>query len=402
MNKARLFAAALALSMPLAACKGAGGHTVTIGVAGPIGKPNGRSLRLAAEMAAEEINAAGGVGGDTLKLVIEDDNGDASQAIEVAARLRANPAVLAVIGHVNSGATLAAAPVYNETFDRTDGGSAGAADSAKGKARADSLRGTSPLVEISPASSGMELTSAGEWTFRTVPTDREHGPVLARQALRLGRQKAAILYSNDDYGRGVMTSFADAFRGERGQVVESDPYLPAAVDSSDGLAPYLVRAMRNGAQALVIAGAADRATSIIASARRLGFTGPILGGDGLTSLKDSTVADGLYVSSAWLPDRPDRQSQEFVQRYFQKYHEYPDHRGANAYDLVYLLKEAIEKAGPSRGAIRDYLAQVGRDGHPPFVGRATGRIAFDENGDVVGRDVTIGVVRGKRLVTAAQ
>src|SRR5437764_15314275 len=100
MNKARLFAAALALSVPLAACGGGSGDTVTLGIAGPINKPNGRSLRLAAEMAAEEINAGGGVGGRHLNLVIEDDNGDASQAIEVAARLRENPAVLAVIGHV--------------------------------------------------------------------------------------------------------------------------------------------------------------------------------------------------------------------------------------------------------------------------------------------------------------
>jgi branched-chain amino acid transport system substrate-binding protein len=400
MNKARVFAAALALSMPLAACKGDGGGTVTIGVAGPITMPNGRSLRLAAEMAVAEINADSGIAGRHVQLVIEDDNGDASQAIDVAARLRANPAVLAVIGHVNSGATLAAAPIYNETFEAGGSAAGGGVDSAGRKARADSLRGTSPLVEISPASSGMELTSAGVWTFRSVPTDLEHGPVLARQALKLGRRKAVILFSNDDYGRGVMNSFADAFRRAQGQVVESDPYLPGAVENSDGLAPYLTRAMRNGADALVIAGAADRATVIIAAARRLGFTGPILGGDGLTSLKDSAVADGLYVSSAWLPDRASEGSRRFVQAYQARYHELPDHRGANAYDLVYLLKEAIEKGGASREAIRDYLAGLGRNGRAAFEGRATGRIAFDENGDVVGRDVTIGVVRERRLVTA--
>jgi branched-chain amino acid transport system substrate-binding protein len=401
MKKARLLAAALVLLAPLgAACKGGSGDTITIGVAGPINKPNGRSLRMAAEMAAEEINKANLIPGKTIRLAVEDDNGDASQAIEVAARLRANPAVLAVIGHVNTGATLAAAPIYNETFGGSDSNAGnGSGDSAQGKARADSLRGTSPLVEISPASSGMELTQAGDWTFRSVPTDREHGPVLARQVIRLGRSRAAILFSNDDYGRGVMTSFADAFQHERGTIVESDPYLPSAVDGTDGLAPYLTRAMRSGADALVIAGAADKATVIIGAARRLGFTGPILGGDGLTSLKDSAVADGLYVSSAWLPDRADAGSQDFVRRYYERYHELPDHRGANAYDLMYLLADAIKNAGASREAIRDYLAQVGRS-RPAFNGTATGKIAFDENGDVVGRDVMIGVVRDRKLVTA--
>jgi branched-chain amino acid transport system substrate-binding protein len=256
MIKARLAAAALALCVPLWAC-GGDKEPLTLGVAGPIAKANGRSLKLAAEMAVEEINKAGGVGGRNLQLVIEDDNGDAGTAIEVAARLRANPAVLAVIGHVNSGATLAAAPIYNESGG---GGEARAgADSSKA-VRAD-IHGTDPLVEISPASSQAEITTAGDYTFRTVPSDLDHGPVLARQAAeKLGRQRAAILFSNDDYGRGVMASFADAFRKQGRQVVESDPYLPGSVDNSNGLEPYLSRAMRNGADALVIAGAADRAT----------------------------------------------------------------------------------------------------------------------------------------------
>jgi branched-chain amino acid transport system substrate-binding protein len=394
MSKARPAAALLAALLAGAALAcGGDQEPYVIGVAGPIQKPNGRSLKLAVEMAVEEINHAGGVDGHPIQLQIEDDGGDASKAIEVAARLRANPAVLAVIGHINSAATLNAAPIYNETFQ---GGGDARSDSAGTRSE---LRGTRPLVEISPASSGIDITTAGEWTFRTVPTDLEHGPVLAQLAgQRLGRGRAAILYTNDDYGRGVMASFGAAFRRVGKQVVESDPYVPAMIATSGDLAPYLSRAVRNGADALVIAGQADGAMRIIGQARRMGFTGPILGGDGLTSLKDSAAAEGLFVSSAWLPDRSDPAAQAFVEAYHQKYGEYPDHRGANAYDIVYLLAQAIREGATSRAEIRGYLAGVTRD--KPFIGKATGRIAFDANGDPVGRDVTVGVVRGKRLVTA--
>ena len=397
MRKARLYAAALAfvLSGSLGAC-GGGKDEYVIGVAGPIQKPNGRSLKMAAEMAVKEINDAGGVDGHPIRLQIEDDGGDAGKAIEVAARLRANPAVLAVIGHINSAATLNAAPVYNGDFSSVDA----QADTGKQQRSRAELKGTQPLVEISPASSGIDITTAGEWTFRTVPTDLEHGPVLARLAGQtLGRGRAAILYTNDDYGRGVMASFGDAFRRLGKQVVESDPYIPSLIAPSGDLEPFLARAVRNGADALVIAGQADGATRIIQRARQLGFTGPIMGGDGLTSLKDSASATGLFVSSAWLPDRADPAAQEFVRRYEAAYHEYPDHRGANAYDLVYLLAQAIKSGGASRAGIRDYLAGVGTR-QPAFVGRATGKIAFDANGDPVGREVTVGVVRDRKLVTA--
>jgi branched-chain amino acid transport system substrate-binding protein len=398
MSKVRHFAAALVIVLAGAgamACSGNGDEYV-IGVAGPIQKPNGRSLKMAAEMAVKEINDAGGIDGRKIRLQIEDDGGDASRAIESAARLRANPAVLAVIGHVNSGATLNAAPVYNGDFDESD---AAGADSAGRTERAE-LKGTHPLVEISPASSGIDITNAGEWTFRSVPTDLEHGPVVAHAVGEtMGRQRAAILYTNDDYGRGVMTSFGDAFRRLGRQVVTRDPYVPAMIASSDGLSAYLARAIRNGADAIVIAGQVDGATRIIGQARAMGFKGPILGGDGLTSLKDSASGDGLFISSAWLPDRADPAAQEFVRKYYETYHEYPDHRGANGYDLVYLLAAAIKDGGASRQQIRDYLAGVGTK-RPAFVGRATGKLAFDANGDATGREVTVGVVRGRRLVTS--
>lgn len=386
--RVRALHALLALLL-LPACRG-GEEAVTIGVAGPVQKATGASMKRAVEMAMEEINATEEKlgNGRLLRLRIEDDNGDPNQAIRVATELRRDPAVVAVIGHVNSGATIEAAPVYNRT---------------RGEVADDSvLSGTDPLVEISPASSSPDVTGQGEWTFRIAPTDLAHAPVLARHARQLlGRSRAALLYSNDDYGRGLMAGFADQFRRGGGTVVSADPYLPAAAEATDGLEPYLQRALRANPDVLVIAGPADGALGIIRTARRLGFDGPIMGGDGLTSLKDAgALTEGLFVSSAYLPDRADTASQSFVRRYRERYKELPDHRGAMAYDLVHLLARAIRERGADREAIREYLAGM-RDQSRAYQG-VSGTMWFDEHGDVQGKEVVVGVVRGKSLVTASR
>lgn len=381
---------ALLLLAALAACDGGGGGgDVVLGVAGPLSQASGASLQKAVLMAVDEINAAGGVDGDSLRLELKDDRADKNAAIEVARALRNDPRVLAVVGHVQSGATLAAAPVYNMSADAAE------ADSL--------LEGTTPLAQVSPASSSVDVTRAGEYTFRIAPTDEQHAPALAAWARQLGRSRAAVLYSNDDYGRGVANNFATSFREMGGQVVSRDPYLPSVVEAAGGLEPYLARVFRRGADALVIAGPADGALDVVRTARRMGFAGPILGGDGLTSLKDAgEVADGLFVSSAYLPDRDTEESRRFVQKYQERYGELPDHRGAMAYDLVHLLAREIRGGARDREAVRRALASV--QGSRAYEG-VSGHVEFDENGDVVigdQKDVAVGVVRGGRLVTARQ
>ncbi|HLM69458.1 MAG TPA: ABC transporter substrate-binding protein, partial [Longimicrobium sp.] len=103
----------MALCAVLAACGGPSGDRIYIGVAGPLSAANGLSMRRAAEMAAAEINASGGIGGDSIELVFKDDGADPQKAITVAGELKADPRILAVIGHVNSSASLRAATIYN-------------------------------------------------------------------------------------------------------------------------------------------------------------------------------------------------------------------------------------------------------------------------------------------------
>lgn len=329
-------------------------------------------MRLAADLAIEEINRAGGVRGRPLELLVVDDSADAEVAARVARDLVMNPAVVAVVGHLTSSATIAAAPVYNRR-DR-------------------------PVAAITPSASNPTIGTLGPYTFRACPHDLVHGTRLARWAQeRLAARRAGVLYLNDDYGRGMRAAFSQSFTALGGTVVSEDPYL-LTVESFE---PYLSRLRAlGGVDVLMIAGFRTGAERILATLDSLDLEPTILGGDGLTGIERSAVgAEGVYISEAYLPDRPGRRNEAFVAAYRAAFGDRPlDHRGATTYDIVYLLARAVAQAGPDREAIREYLAGVGT-ATPPFDG-VTGVIAFDEDGEVPAKDVVIGVVRDGRIVTA--
>ncbi len=375
--------AALALALLLAGCGGGSDEPIRIGLAGPLDQANGRSMKMAAEMAVKEINDAGGIDGRMLVLEERDDKADPKVAINVARHLRDSSEVVAVIGHVNSTATLEAAKVYNDESGSHE---------------------KPPVPQISPASSSPLVSEAGPWTYRVCPSDLLHGPRVANLAYsRLGSRRAAVLYTNDAYGRGVAETFATAFQQAGGTVVSRDPYLKATVEADGAVDAFLARAIRRGMDALMIAGQADVGVRIVRDARRLGFTGPVVGADGMTGAKDAgAAAEGIYVSSAFLPDRSAPKAREFVQAYSKQYKELPDHRGAMTYDAIKLVAQAIGEVGADREALRGYLDRVGRQGGVPAFEGVSGTIAFDEKGDVPGKEVVVGVVRGGRLVSVQQ
>lgn len=363
-----------ALLIGLSACGPRQSDEIVIGLAGPIGQSSGHSFRLGAELAVEELNARGGIEGRRLRLEIKDDEASREKAIQVAAELKDDPRVVAVVGHVGSAMSIEAARIYN-----------------------DPVRG---VLQISPASSSPELSTAGEWTFRVCPTDLQHGPALAHWTRHeLGLERAAVLYANDEYGRNLLETYVNAFESAGGTIIGRDPFIPSLMEDDAMLDPYLERALRDGMDALVVVGQAPEALKILRAARRLGFDGAFLGADGITNLKDEgEIANGVYITSAFLPDRDTPAARAFVERYRQRYDELPDHRGAMAYDAVLLIAQALEEVGTDRAALRDYVATIGNE-RPAFEG-VSGTIRFDRNGDVIEKDVVIGVVQDGELRTA--
>lgn len=338
---------------------------IRIGLAGSLSDPVGVPMKQAAELAVEEINAQGGVEGRLLELIQRDDYADPDSAVFVASDLY-DSGVSAVIGHLFSGMTLAAAPVYNG--------------------------GANPVAAISPSSSSPDISTAGDYTFRICPSDLAHGTALARwvyDTLRL--ERGAVLYLNDQYGRGVRQTFVRDFTRRGGVLQSIDPYL----GDSPQVGPYLDRLAKIGGTGfLVVAGNRGEAEEILRQARRRGLTMPVVGGDGLEGIEAAgALAEGIYLSSAYLPTLATAANKTFIKAYRRKFPSagLPNQPAAATYDAVYLLRDVMARAGSKREDVRRELARVGTRA-PAFRG-VTGTVAFDSKGDVPNQAVYIGVVR---------
>jgi branched-chain amino acid transport system substrate-binding protein len=356
--------ALLVVSLLVHGCGNAPGGAVRIGVAGSFSDPIGLPMKLAAQMAAEEINAAGGINGRRLELILRDDYADPDSAIFVASDLYAS-GVTAVVGHIFSGMTLAAAPIYNG--------------------------GKNPVVAISPSSSSPEVAGAGDYTFRLCPSDLAHGTVLAhwvRDQLHFAR--GAVLYLNDGYGRGIRQTFVSEYTRLGGNLLSVDPYLGDRPE----VGPYMDRLARGEhPEFLIVAGNIAEAEEILRQARKRGLTMPVLGGDGLEGIQEAgALAEGVYLSSPYFPSVPSAANRRFVGAWRAKYPSagMPNQPAAATYDAIYLLRDVIERAGTDRAAVRRALAEVGSV-QPAYEG-VTGTVAFDVNGDVPNQNVYVGVV----------
>ncbi len=248
------------------------------------------------------------------------------------------------------------------------------------------------MAAISPSSSSPDVSTAGDYTFRICPSDLAHGAALARwvhDTLRLKR--GAVLYLNDQYGRGVRQIFVRDFNRRGGVLQSIDPYL----GDTPSVGPYLDRlAKMGGTEFLVVAGNRAEAEEILRQARRRGLRMPVLGGDGLEGIEAAgSLGDGVYLSSAYLATLATPANKAFIQAYTRKFPTagLPNQPAAATYDAVYLLRDVLSRAGSRRADVRRELARVG-SGAPAFQG-VTGTVVFDAKGDVPNQTVHIGVVR---------
>jgi branched-chain amino acid transport system substrate-binding protein len=290
------------------------------------------------------------------------DRGDPETAIGVADSLVNDPAVLAVVGHVYSGATIQAASRY-----------------------------TGRLPALATSATSPEISRLGDWIFRVASSDSANAVALAGAAQGMGK-RVAILYSNDNYGQGLARNFASALQAAGGSVVEMDPFL----DGSEDFRPYLLRMKGRGVDLVFVAGLQDPAARAIQQAQEIGLAARFVGGDGIEGLASMGPRyDGTAVGILFHPQMSDS-ARAFVQRYRARYKEDPDSQAALAYDAVRMLARALEDGRRDPESIRGWLAGVGRDGRgssPAFEGVA-GRVQFDEHGDPVNKRFTMGVIQG--------
>jgi branched-chain amino acid transport system substrate-binding protein len=345
------------LASLLAACgqdggKNAASDTIRIGLAAPISGTQaqyGQAFKNGAELAAKQINDAGGIDGKRVEIVVEDDKGDPNEAVNVANKFVSDKSISAVVGHFNSSATLATAPIYNKN----------------------------KIVQISPASSAPAVTDAGEYTFRVITTDAFQADYLAQWSKELGYSKVALIYEQSDFGLGLLDVYQKSAPGNGIEVVAAEAYNPGDKDFST----VLTKIKEKQPEAIFIGGFYNEAALIAQQAGKLNFDVDFIGVDSLYSealleLGGASV-EGFKLIGFFYPGGNNEEATKFAEAYQEAYNSKPDTYAAYSYVATSVVIEAIKEKGADRENIKSFLETL-----KDYKG-ATGVISFDENGDVI-------------------
>lgn len=334
--------------------------TVKIAVAGPLSgnyAQYGEYLKRSAELAAADINAAGGVSGMQIEIIAEDDQMDPRQAATVAQRLSARGDIVGVVGHFSSTSSLAAQPIYARNS----------------------------IVMISPSSTSPDLAGKPNF-FRTAVTDEVVSRQLADYAVEtLGAKRIAVLYQT---GTATITQaeiFEARARELGAEILLSEGHEPERVDFQ----AVMTRLAPMNPDLLFTPTFTVEASRIARQAREAGIQASMMGTDGLFDTQllrlGGDATDGYYAAAFFhhTIDRPE--ARHYVETYQAKFGEYPEGYGANAYDAVGLIAWAVGRVGTDPAAIIGALEQL--QGDERYVG-VTGEITFQPNHNVL-KDILV-------------
>ncbi|QEM67670.1 ABC transporter substrate-binding protein [Geobacter sp. FeAm09] len=374
MKKSVWLLSALSVLVCLTGCQDKG---VKIGVSAPISgdiAALGQSTKNAVLLAQEEINAKGGItiGGTKQKVtfIIEDDENKPEAAATVFQKLINQDKVAAIIGSQSSKCSNAGAPIAE----------------------------AAGIPQISPWSTNPNVTKDKRFVFRACFIDPFQGKAVAGFAR--GKMKAgtaAVLYDvASDYNKGIAEVFRNEFTKAGGKIVGFETYntndkdFSAQLSKIKGAAPDV----------LFLPNYFNDVPLQVQQARKLGMTCKFIGSDGWDNQELIKMGgkdmEGTYFSNHYSPDVDRPASKKFIASYAKKYNTQVDAAAALTYDSVYLLVNAMEKAGKlDSKAIRDALA-----GTKNFDG-VTGVITYNGSGDPIKGAVMIRVENGKFVFDSA-
>ena len=318
----------------------------------------GISIRNAQQLAVEQINAAGGINGDKLVLVVEDEQGKKEEAINVFKKLIFQDRVLMIFGPTLSNSAQAAFPI---------------AQAAK-----------IPAFGTSTTADG--ITSIGDFTFRNAVTEADVLPETLKAAIKAGNvKKVAVMYGNDDvFTKSGYDNFKKALADQNIPVTTTETFAKGDVDFK----AQLTKIKASNPDAIVLSALLAEGAPIMVQARQIGLNIPVIGGNGMNSVKVFDLAkgasDGLWVVSPWSAENKTAENTKFIESYTQKYKTAPDQFAAQAYDGIQIAATALKgikltgKVEADRKALRDALANVKHTG-------ATGPFAFRRVNDKAGK-----------------
>jgi branched-chain amino acid transport system substrate-binding protein len=299
----------------------------------------GTSEAAGIDLAVEEINAAGGIEGKQIEIVKIDNKSDNAEATSAAIRLAEQDKVVAIIGAATSGATVAQAQIANDK-----------------QVPLISPSGTSPSVTV------REDGGVNEYVFRTSFIDPFQGTVAANFAANELKVKNVAIYSDNasDYSKGLAASFKKDFEAAGGKIVANESYVAKDPDFRS----TLTRIKSADPEFIFIPGYYEEVGLIVKQAREMGIDVPLMGADGwdspiLLDLAGAEALNNTFTTNHYSSEDPDGKIQEFSKKFEGKYGKAPDAFNALGYDTVYLLADAIKRAGGADSVkIKDALAET--------------------------------------------
>jgi len=327
--------------------------------------PYGQPMQKVAQIALDEINAAGGVNGKKLEFIWENGKCNGGDATTAANKLINVDQVKIILGGYCNDETLAIADVAEPAH----------------------------VVVLSPGSSSPDITYAGDYIFRNYPSDSSQGKVLADGAQKMGFKKVGILVEKSDYTLGIQKVFEEQFKQNGGEVVV-ETYLPDDKLYTDSL----LKLKTEGVDALFVDPQTPvKADLIFKQLEAMKWNVKLLGNDVIAGYQDligkySKLLEGMLVAEfSYNKENPD------FKKLAAKYKETVGKElpygtyASTTYDAVSIIKEGLAKVGNDADFFKDYLYNIhDRKG-------LAGSLTFDENGDPASGD-SLEIVKNGKVV----
>ena len=349
---------------------------IKIGVVGPFsgrGAEAGERVASAVKMAVEEVNAAGGLGGAKVDVVIGDDEGVPEKSTLVAQRMADDPAVLGVIGPMNSGAVLAAGSIYERAG----------------------------LPFITPTATNARVTEQGwKMAHRLAGRDDREGPASAMFIADEIKPKKVLLISDKTAFQAGIVQEVQRVLKQRGV---SDATIEEVSDQDRDLSPLITRIKASGADFIYLGMTAPQAALFLKQAAQGGLKVRGLGNGSLRE-RESFIkaaggdAEGVFVSYNAQDPRQVPEAKEFIAKFEATYKKSVSAYEPQAYDATMILLNAIKTAGAKGGKVNraDVVAAIKAvKGYRGVLGLP---ITFDPKGDIAAAPINIFRVQGDDFV----
>jgi len=345
---------------------------------GPAAK-YGVAIKNGFTLAADEINAKGGINGNKIALVVEDEQGKKEEAINVFKKLIFQDKVLMIFGPTLSNSAFAADPIAN----------------------------AAKVVVFGTSNTATGITDMGPFTFRNSVMEADALPVTVREAVKhFEIKKVAVIYGNDDaFTKSGYEVFKAALEAQKIAVTATETYAKGDVDFK----AQLTKIKATNPDAIVCSCLAEEAANIILQTRALGMKQPFVGGNGFNSPKlfeiAKEAADNTVMGSPWSSENQSPANQAFMAAYKAKFGSDPDQFAAQSYDAMYIVAETLKRVNLSgnldkdRQALRDALPAAKHDG-------ATGKFSFrlaepkdgKEGGYDAQQDAIVNIAKGGKFI----